>query len=120
MIKALNEAFLAVMNDKDAREQMYIEEGDDIELESQTVLSVLQDVDKKILTKHDIEVVHEDGGQHDGQDWFFIVKLNGKLYKIPGYYSSWDSSEMNIEEAAEVESYQEMVTFYRPISKKKK
>ena len=59
---------------------------------------------------YEIELVHEDniGEREHGEDeypdipCFYIFKVKGKFYKLPGTYSSWESSSFDWESSHEV------------------
>jgi hypothetical protein len=52
------------------------------------------------------------GGEGDGATIFLVVECDGRLFEKTGYYSSWDSSQMD-GDLVEVEAYKKEVTRYR-------
>lgn len=69
-----------------------------------------EDVEVKGLGK--LEYVDSFGGEGQGDDYWVVFKLGGKLYRKDGYYASYDGGELD-GELYEVEPVQVSRTEYR-------
>jgi len=59
------------------------------------------------------------GSEGEGEEHYLILKLVGggetSLWKVPGYYSSYEGSELEWDSMYKVEPFKEMVTRYRQV-----
>lgn len=69
--------------------------------------------------KYTIEVVdQEGGGEGEGEHWHSVIKVsepfkNDRYFYIPGYYSSYDGTDIEWDEIYEVEPYEKKVIDWR-------
>ena len=71
---------------------------------------------KKIKDKYDFSVVKQFGGEGQGDDYYYVVKLQDKYFYIPGWYNSDYGSELSWDDVYECEPFQETITNYRKVS----
>lgn len=61
--------------------------------------------------------VDREGGYEGGGEYMSVVfKVGDQLFRMTGSYNSWNASEWD-GDLEEVESYQELVTKYRPLKR---
>lgn len=70
-------------------------------------------MDEYELKDTDFEFVETLGGEGDGAELIVILKWNNQYWQISGYYSSWDSPDMDVSEAVEVYPAVEAANVYK-------
>ena len=69
----------------------------------------------KALTGITFKAVDQLGEAHDGALIEHIFSLDGNLYCVNYYYSSWDCAEIEAEDFYPVEAYQKTITAYKKV-----
>lgn len=69
----------------------------------------------KFLTGIEFKAVDQLGEAHDGALIKHIFSLDGNLYCVDYYYSSWDCAEIDAEDFYPVKAYQKTITAYKKV-----
>lgn len=60
-------------------------------------------------------VAAKDGAEGGGEDIWIVFKLDGKLYRLDGYYASYDGSNWGEGDIKEVIAEQKVITVYTAV-----
>lgn len=62
-----------------------------------------------------VKQVEQKGGEGEGSEYWVVFSVNGDtLFRVEGYYSSWEGTNWDSAELVEVVPVQVLVTQYKP------
>lgn len=64
------------------------------------------------LPSGDLELVEQFGGEGEGDDYWFVFKVEGQFFKVEGFHSSWEGVNWEGSEIKEVEAREVTVIQY--------
>lgn len=64
------------------------------------------------LPSGDLELVDQFGGEGEGDDYWFVFKIEDQFFKVEGFHSSWEGVNWEGSEIKEVEAREVTVIQY--------
>lgn len=75
-------------------------------------LEEILDSDTITIPSGEVELVDQFGGEGHGDDYWLILKVGEKLFKVEGFHSSWEGVNWDDAELKEVEAKEITVVQY--------
>lgn len=66
-----------------------------------------------VLPSGQVEQVAQHGGEGEGDEYWVVFSVGDQLFRVEGYYSSWNGTDWENVEVEEVEAYEVSVTQYK-------
>jgi hypothetical protein len=68
--------------------------------------------DSITIPSGEVELVEQFGGEGSGDDYWLVIKVGTKLFKVEGFHSSWEGANWDSAELKEVEAREVTVVKY--------